>query len=92
VEWTCIEALEPYLDAGERTVGTQMNLAHTAATPIGMAVTISVELIAVERRKLRFRVAGRDDAGPIGEGVHERAVIDAAKFLARLQAKIAGAR
>ncbi|WP_424031267.1 thioesterase family protein [Methylocella sp.] len=56
-------------------------------TPIGMTVAAEVELIAVEGRNLRFRVSCRDDDGPIGEGFHERAIIDHAKFMARLAAK-----
>ena len=87
VEWACIEALRPYLDAGERTVGTRVDVSHTAATPVGFAVTAEVELIAVEGRKLRFKVACRDDAGPIGEGFHDRAVIDLARFMAGVSAR-----
>lgn len=86
-EWACIEALAPYLGAGERTVGTRVDLSHTAATPIGMEVTAEVTLVAVEGRILRFKVACRDEAGPIGEGTHERAVIDEARFLAKVAAK-----
>jgi fluoroacetyl-CoA thioesterase len=87
IEWACIEALRPHLDAGERTVGTHVDVSHTAATPVGLTVTAEVELIAVEGRKLRFKVACHDDAGPIGEGFHERAVIDFARFMARVSAK-----
>jgi fluoroacetyl-CoA thioesterase len=87
IEWACIEALRPYLDADERTVGTHVDVSHTAATPVGLTVTAEVELIAAEGRKLRFKVACRDDAGPIGEGFHERAVIDLARFMARVAAK-----
>jgi fluoroacetyl-CoA thioesterase len=86
IEWTCIEALRPYLDEGERTVGTHVDISHVAATPIGMTATAEVELIAVEGRKLRFRVSCRDEDGPIGEGFHER---DFAKFMERLSAKAA---
>jgi fluoroacetyl-CoA thioesterase len=87
IEWACIEALRPYLDADERTVGTHVDVSHTAATPVGMTVTAEIELIAIEGRKFRFKVACRDDAGPIGEGFHERAVIDLARFMARVAAK-----
>jgi fluoroacetyl-CoA thioesterase len=92
VEWTCIEALRPFLEPNERTVGVHVDVSHTAATPVGMTVTGNVELIAVEGRKLRFRVACRDEGGPIGEGFHERAVIDAAKFMARVVAKAQASR
>src|SRR5437868_13465369 len=79
IEWACIEARRPYLDAGERTVGTHVDVSHTAATPVGLTVTVEVELVAVQGRKLRFKITCRDDAGPIGEGFHERAVIDLAR-------------
>jgi fluoroacetyl-CoA thioesterase len=90
VETTCIEALAPYLAEGEKTVGTHVDLSHLAATPIGMKVTAEVELVAVEGRKLRFKVECRDDKEIIGAGFHERFVIDAAKFMTRLEKKAAG--
>jgi fluoroacetyl-CoA thioesterase len=90
IEWTCIEALRGYLGPNERTVGTHVDVSHVAATPIGMMVTAEVELIAVDRRKLRFKVNCRDAAGPIGEGYHERAVIQQDKFMARVLAKAEG--
>ena len=87
VESTCLEALRPYLAAHQKTVGTHVDMSHVAATPVGFTVTAEVELIAVEGRKLRFKVACRDDADVIGSGFHERAIIDAAKFMDRLEAK-----
>lgn len=90
IEWACIEALRPYLDANERTVGTYVDVSHTAATPVGLTVTADVELVSVEGRKLRFKVACADDKGSIGEGFHERAVIDLAKFMARVAARQSG--
>jgi fluoroacetyl-CoA thioesterase len=87
VEATCIEALGPYLAPHQRTVGIHVDMSHTAATPVGMTVTAEVELVAVEGRRLRFKVACRDDAEPIGSGLHDRAIIDAPKFLARVDAK-----
>jgi len=91
IEWTCIEMLRPFLDADERTVGTHVDVSHVAATPVGMTITAEVELVAVEGRKLRFKVKCSDDAGPIGEGFHERAVIDQTKFMQRLAEKAAKA-
>ena len=87
IEWACIEALRPYLDASERTVGTHVDVSHIAATPVGLTVTAEVELTSVEGRKLRFKVACRDDKGPIGDGFHERAVIDLARFMERVAVK-----
>jgi fluoroacetyl-CoA thioesterase len=91
VEWTCVGALAPYLGAHQRTVGTRVEMTHTAATPIGMEVTAEVELVAVEGRTLRFKVACRDAAEPIGEGFHERTVIDHERFMTRLARKEASA-
>ena len=63
------------------------DISHLAATPIGMTVTAEVELVELRGRKLRFTVSCRDDADLIGEGFHERAVIDHPKFMARVSAK-----
>ena len=87
VEWTCVHALAPYLGADQRTVGTRVEMTHTAATPVGMTVTAEVELVAINDRTLRFKVACRDEKDPIGEGFHERTVIDHARFMARLARK-----
>jgi fluoroacetyl-CoA thioesterase len=86
-EWACLELLRPYLGADQRTVGTHVDLSHCAATPVGMRVTADVELIAVEGRKLRFKVVCRDDAEIIGEGFHDRAIVDMARFLDRVTKK-----
>ena len=91
MEWTCIEALRPYLAPGEQTVGTRVDMSHMAATPAGLTVTAEVELVAVEGRKLRFRVSLRDEREPIGEGFHERAIIRTESFLRRVGAKRAAA-
>ena len=87
VEAACIEALRPYLDASERTVGTHVDVSHTAATPVGLTVTADVELVAVEGRKLRFKVACRDERDEICAGFHERFVIDQPRFLGKLAEK-----
>jgi fluoroacetyl-CoA thioesterase len=87
VEWTCVAALAPYLGPAQRTVGTRVEMTHTAATPIGMKVTAEVELVAITDRTLRFKVACGDEKDPIGEGFHERTVIDHARFMARLARK-----
>jgi fluoroacetyl-CoA thioesterase len=74
---------------GEKTVGTHVDLSHLAATPIGMKVTAEVELVAVEGQKLRFKVECRDEKEIIGAGFHERFIVDAAKFMARVEKKAA---
>lgn len=87
IEWTCVQALRPYLSEGQQTVGTHVDVSHVAATRVGMTVTAESELIAVEGRKLRFRVACRDDIGLVGEGLHERAIVERERFLARANAR-----
>jgi fluoroacetyl-CoA thioesterase len=92
VEWTCVAALAPYLGAERRTVGTLVDMTHSAATPIGMRVTAEIELVARDGNRLRFKVACRDEAEEIGAGFHERVVIDPARFERRLARKRADRR
>jgi fluoroacetyl-CoA thioesterase len=87
VEWTCVAALAPYLGGHQRTVGTRVEMSHIAATPIGMIVIAEVELVAIDNRALRFKAVCRDEKEPIGEGFHERTVIDHERFMARLARK-----
>lgn len=90
IEWTCILALKPHLDwPQEQSVGVRVDLSHTAATPPGLTVTVRVKLEKVEGRKLTFVVTATDGVDTICEGVHERFVIDAAKFNARVAQKAA---
>ena len=88
VEWTCVQLINPHLDwPREQTVGTHIDVSHEAATPPGMAVTVEVELTAVEGRRLRFAVRAEDEDDTIARGTHERAVIDFARFSARVTEK-----
>lgn len=87
VEWTCIEALRPYLAPSQRTVGTHVNLSHSAATPVGMQVTAEVELIEVEGKRLTFKVLCRDEVDVICEGRHERFIVEAQQFIRRVTSK-----
>lgn len=91
VEWACIELLRPHLAPNERSVGTRIEISHVAATPVGMTVSAEVELIEVLGRVFRFRVACRDEVEPIGAGLHERTLIDHARFSARVEEKRLGA-
>ena len=86
-EWTCVAALAPHLAPGQRTLGTRVEMSHIAATPIGMQVTAAVELVEITGRRLRFTVGCHDEAEPIGQGWHERMIVDHDRFLARLAAK-----
>jgi len=91
LEWACIEALRPYMGEGEHTVGTHIDVSHVAATPAGMTITAEVQLLEIQGRKLRFAVRCHDDRELISAGFHERAVIEDAKFGARVAAKAAQA-
>lgn len=84
VEWTCIQALAPHLEAGEQSLGTRFELSHEAPTPPGETVTVEVSLREVAGRKLVFEVEARDASAMICRGRHERAVIDAERFARRL--------
>lgn len=88
LEWACIKAINPHLDwPAEQTVGTHIDVSHEAATPPGLTVTASVELVAVEGRKLVFTVEAHDGVDLISRGRHERFIIDRVKFDARVGAK-----
>jgi fluoroacetyl-CoA thioesterase len=88
MEWTCRNTVKPLLDEGFDTVGTHVNIAHLGAAPIGMTVTFTAEVIAVTDRRITFRVDATDEKGKIGEGTHERAIINVAKFAARMAEKL----
>ena len=91
LEWACIKAINPHLDwPAEQTVGTHIDVSHEAATPPGMTVTATVELLAVEGKKLVFAVEAHDGVDVISRGRHERFVINKEKFDARLAGKRAG--
>lgn len=82
VEWACAEAIHPYLDAGERSVGTRIAFEHEDMAPVG-PISAHVELIEIEGRKLRFKVVAEDANRIIGRGLHERVVVDAAPARSR---------
>lgn len=87
MEQTCIQGLTPFLLPGQKTVGTHVDVSHVSATPVGMKVSAEVELIAIEGRTLLFKVSCHDEAGLIGEGLHRRVIIDAARFMQNLGKK-----
>ncbi|WP_330679727.1 thioesterase family protein, partial [Emergencia timonensis] len=76
-----------HLEEGSGTVGTQLNVSHLSATPLGMTVRCESELTEVDGRKLVFKVAAYDDAGLIGEGTHERFIVKNEKFQAKADSK-----
>jgi fluoroacetyl-CoA thioesterase len=88
-EWACIQAINPHLDwPREQTVGIDIRVNHTAATPPGLTVTVKGSLDRVEGRKLTFSLAADDGLDMISAGTHERFIIDAAKFNAKAAAKM----
>jgi fluoroacetyl-CoA thioesterase len=91
MEWTCLRALEPHLDEGEGSVGVHVDVSHDAATPAGMTVTVDVEATEVDGRKVWFEVRAHDGIDQIGEGYHQRAIVNWDGFNARLAAKQAKA-
>lgn len=90
IEWACLLAIKPHLDAGEGSLGVHIDVDHKAATPPGMTVTVDVEVTAVEGRKVSFEVVARDEVEVISEGRHERYVVAWERFEAGLRKKTAG--
>jgi predicted thioesterase len=88
IEAAALAAVEHLLPAGHQSLGIHLDVRHFAATPIGMRVHATAELIAVDGRTLTFRVAARDDKEPIGDGSHQRVVVNVARFDARVQKKL----
>lgn len=80
-------AVLPHLAAGQTTVGALVNIRHLAPTPVGMQVNFRAELLEVDGRRLRYKVEAWDQVEKIGEGEHERFIIDEARFLDRLEKK-----
>ncbi len=87
MESAAINALKGHLSEGEGSVGTKVDIAHTAATPVGMTVTARAELVEVDRKRLVFEVSAEDDNGQIGQGRHERFIVNLAKFMVKAEEK-----
>ena len=87
MERAAVNGLAPYLAPGQQSVGTMVNVKHLAATPVGATVTARAELLSIDGRRLFFKVSAHDGTDLIGEGTHERALIDLAKFEQRVAAK-----
>ena len=88
MENTAWASVEPCMEEGRSTVGTKLDVSHLSASPVGARITCESELIEAEGRRLVFRVKASDDAGLIGEGMHERFIINVDKFMARTEAKL----
>ena len=90
LEQAAVAALEGNLEPGCTTVGTALDVAHLAATPEGMTVTVTATVIAAEGRKLTFEVSAHDEQEQIGSGTHTRFIIDAEKFQSKAASKAHG--
>ena len=88
MEAAALQAVERYMPPGFQTVGTHLDVRHFAATPVGMTVRASAELTRVEGRTLTFRLSAADDREAVGDGVHERLIINVERFDARMQKKL----
>jgi predicted thioesterase len=87
MEAASIRAVEKFIPEGCSTVGTAIDIKHSAASPVGIKVWFESELVEVDRRALRFKVQGFDEKGLIGEGSHERFIIEVNKFMAKAEAR-----
>ena len=87
MEKAAMNSVQPFLDEGQGTVGTRIDVSHLAATPVGMAVRAETELTAIDRRRLTFSVKACADGELIGEGTHERFIVESARFLQKAEAK-----
>ncbi len=88
IEAAALAAVEHLLPVGYQSLGTHLDVRHVAATPVGMRVRATAEVIAQDGRSIRFRVEARDEKDLIGDGVHERVVVNVAKFDQRVQRKL----
>jgi fluoroacetyl-CoA thioesterase len=87
IEWACMEALQPFLEPGEGSVGTMINVSHTSPTLPGMEVTIDVTCVGVEGRKTTWEDKAKDVKEPIGSGTHERFTVSWDRFNTGLEDK-----
>lgn len=87
MEHAAVQCLAPFLDEGETSVGVVMNTTHDAATPAGMKIYVTAEIIAVDRKKVSFKVIAKDEVDTIGIATHERFIVVKEKFEAKAQAK-----
>lgn len=88
MENTAYKSVQPFLAEGQGTVGTLLNVRHVAATPVGMEVRCETKLVEIDRKRLVFEVRAFDACGLIGEGSHERFIVDNQKFMQKTSAKL----
>lgn len=87
MENAALNAMKPYLDAGETAVGTRVDVRHLSATPAGRRVTGEAEVTRIDGRRIEFTIRATEGAEVIGQGTHERAIIDLARFSQQLKSK-----
>ncbi len=90
MEAAALDAVEHLLPGGHQSLGIHLDISHVAATPIGMKVHATAEVTAVESNRIRFRVEAHDETEMIGEGTHERVVVNVERFDKRVQKKAVG--
>lgn len=88
MEKAAVNALEDYLEEGETTVGTGINISHVSASPIGIEVNATAEVTYVNGREITFKLSASDSVGLIGEGIHTRFVVNAERFQNKTNRKI----
>lgn len=87
LELAASNCVKEFLDAGQVTVGAELNVSHTAPTPIGMMATATATVTAVDNRRIDYAIEVVDGAGPIGSGTHVRYIVDRTKFMLRAAEK-----
>jgi fluoroacetyl-CoA thioesterase len=92
MELAAMDALKPYLDAGEMSVGVVVNVTHTGATPEGWKVRAEAEVTKVEGRRIDYELRAYDEKEQVGNGTHSRSVLDRAKFDRRFEDKVKGSK
>jgi len=88
IEAAALNAVEHLLPAGYQSLGTRLDVSHIAATPVGLRVTATAEVVRVEGRTIIFRAEARDEVEAIGGGTHQRVVVSVARFDERVQRKV----
>ncbi len=88
MEETCRTSVEDKLEEGKTTVGTRVEISHLRAAPLGAEIEVTSELVEVDGRRLRFRVEAYWNGKKIGEGFHERFIVDRDRFLSKIQKEV----
>ena len=82
------ECVAPYIEEGKSSVGTMLNVKHLAASPVGIEITCTATVTEIDGRRIAFSLEASDATGTIGEGTHERFIIDVERFMAKCNAKM----